>query len=138
MLQCKDEAVMIEKKNLSAAILGHAPAWRQVFAGIAIAVGALAMVSSGAGAGSATSLHQEVDLKANPQRIYEMLLDAKQFSAFTGFPAEIDGQAGGAFKCFGGRIVGRNIELTPNRRIVQAWRVSAWPEGAYSIVKFEL
>ena len=28
--------------------------------------------------------------------------------------------------------------LVPNERIVQAWRVVTWPEGAYSIVKFEL
>jgi activator of HSP90 ATPase len=35
-------------------------------------------------------------------------------------------------------ITGRNIELAPNRRIVQAWRPGNWPEGVYSIVKFEL
>src|ERR1700693_802791 len=66
-----------------------------------------------------TSLHQEVDFKASPQRIYEALLDAKQFAAMTGMSAEIDPKAGGAFSTFGGLIVGRNIELTPNQRIVQ-------------------
>ena len=35
-------------------------------------------------------------------------------------------------------ITGRNIELIPEQRIVQAWRVGNWPEGIYSIVKFEL
>jgi len=34
--------------------------------------------------------------------------------------------------------VGRNIELVPNRRIVQAWRPRNWPDGVYSIVRFEL
>ncbi len=32
----------------------------------------------------------------------------------------------------------RNVELLPNHRIVQAWRVVTWPEGVYSIAKFEL
>jgi activator of HSP90 ATPase len=86
----------------------------------------------------ATSIHQEVDFKTTPSRIYEVLLDAKQFSAFTKDTAEIQPQPGGAFKLFGGRIEGRNIELVPNQRIVQAWRPADWPAGVYSVVKFEL
>jgi activator of HSP90 ATPase len=85
-----------------------------------------------------TSLHQENDFKASPQRVYEALLDAKQFAAFTGAPAEIDSKVGGAFSMFGGLIVGRNVELLPNQRIVQAWRPTHWDPGIYSIVKFEL
>jgi activator of HSP90 ATPase len=63
-----------------------------------------------------TSLHEDIDLKAGPQRIYEVLLDAKQFAAFTGLPAEIDPKAGGAFFLFKGQIVGRNIELVSNQK----------------------
>ncbi len=85
------------------------------------------------------SIHQEVTIKANPQRVYAALTDAKQFSAFTGgAPATIEAAAGGAFSCFGGMIAGRNIELVPNKRIVQAWRAGNWPDGVYSIAKFEL
>jgi activator of HSP90 ATPase len=85
-----------------------------------------------------TSLHQEVGFKATPQRIYEVLLDSKQFAAFTGLPAEIDPRVGGTFKMFGGMIDGRNVELVPNQRIVQAWRPNHWGPGVYSLVKFEL
>jgi activator of HSP90 ATPase len=84
------------------------------------------------------SIRQEVNIEASPKRIYDALLDAKRFSAFTGAPAEIDPKSGGAFSCFGGVIIGRNIELLPDQRIVQAWRVAVWPDGLYSIVKFEL
>jgi activator of HSP90 ATPase len=84
-------------------------------------------------------IHKEIELKTDPQRVYETLLDSKQFSAFTGgAAAEIQREAGGAFSCFGGMITGRNIELVSNRRIVQAWRVKIWPEGVYSIVTFGL
>jgi activator of HSP90 ATPase len=85
-----------------------------------------------------TTIHHEIEYKVAPERIYSALLDAKQFAAFTGNPAEIDSAPGGAFKLFGGLIEGRNIELIPNRRIVQAWRPASWPAGVYSIVKFEL
>ena len=38
----------------------------------------------------------------------------------------------------GARVEGRNVELVPNQRIVQAWRPASWPAGVYSIVRFEL
>jgi activator of HSP90 ATPase len=84
-------------------------------------------------------IHQEITFKASTNRVYDALLDSKAFSELTGgMAAEIDRKAGGAFSCFGGIISGRNIELVPNQRIVQAWRVRNWPDGVYSIVKFEL
>jgi activator of HSP90 ATPase len=85
-----------------------------------------------------TSLHQEIDLNATPERIFNVLLDSKQFSAFTGMPATIDPSPGGAFNTFGGMIEGRNVALIPNRRIVQAWRPTHWDPGVYSMVHFEL
>jgi activator of HSP90 ATPase len=53
-------------------------------------------------------------------------------------PVQISREAGGAFTLFGGYIVGRQIELVQNERIVQAWRVAAWSPGVYSIARFEL
>jgi activator of HSP90 ATPase len=125
---------------------------RQMIAGVAIAFGSLAAGSevwskplqdmketpSTPAHQRLTSLHQEVDFKASPQRIYEVLLDSKQFAEFSGMPAEIDPKVGGAFSMFAGMIVGRNVELVPNQRIVQAWRPANWEPGIYSIVKFEL
>src|SRR5438128_122517 len=94
---------------------------------------------------TAESIHQEVVFKASRKRVYEVLTDAKQFTDVTKFspvrgaaPAAISPEAGGTFSCFGGHIVGRNVELVPNERIVQAWRVVGWDPGAYSIAKFEL
>ena len=85
-----------------------------------------------------TSLHQVVSFKATAQRLYEILLNSKDFAAFTGMAAEIDSKPGGAFSTFSGMIVGRNVELVADQRIVQAWRPTRWDPGVYSIVKFEL
>jgi activator of HSP90 ATPase len=88
---------------------------------------------------AAKAIHQEEDFGASPQRIYDALLNAAQFKAFSGGrAAEIDRAVGGAFSLFNGHIVGRNLDLVPGRRIVQAWRVATWPEGSFSIAKFEL
>jgi activator of HSP90 ATPase len=71
--------------------------------------------------------------------VYEALLDARQFSQFSGgASAEIDARPGGAFSCFGGAITGLNVELKEGQRIVQAWRAGNWPEGVYSIAHFEI
>jgi activator of HSP90 ATPase len=130
----------------------NSPSRRQLLTGAAATLGVVATSSSlfgkapqsmtekqstGADA-TRTSLHQEIDLKTSQQKIYEILLDSKQFAAFTGMPADISRDPGGAFTMFGGMIVGRNVELVPNQRIVQAWRPASWDPGIYSIVKFEL
>lgn len=84
------------------------------------------------------AISQTVTIKASAEKVYNALTSAKQFSEVTGAPAEITSDEGSAFSCFGGQIVGRHIELKPNERIVQAWRAGPWPEGAFSIVKFEI
>ena len=106
---------------------------------MSLVLGGLAAVSADAQTKkTGTAIHQEIDFKTTPARIYEALLDAKQFSAATKDTAEIEPRPGAAFKLFGGRIEGRNVELMPNQRIVQAWRPAFWPPGVYSIVRFEL
>ncbi len=83
------------------------------------------------------TIHQEIAFKTSPQKLYEALLDSKQFSEFSGRAAEINPSVGGAFSIFKKHIVGQNIELIPNQRIVQAWRVADWSAGVYSIARFE-
>ena len=100
---------------------------------------------------NAESIHQEVVFKAAPKRVYDALTDAKQFEKVAQMsaavrsgaslgdkPTQISREEGGAFTLFGGHILGRQIELVPNRRIVQAWRVVIWNPGVYSIARFEL
>jgi uncharacterized protein YndB with AHSA1/START domain len=85
-----------------------------------------------------TRIHQEVSLRASPHRVFDALQQSAQFSKLTGAPAEIDAREGGSFSCFGGMIVGRNVELLPGQRIVQAWRAANWAPGLYSVAHFEL
>ncbi len=84
-------------------------------------------------------IRQEVALSAAPERVYNLLTKAEEFSAMCGgAPAEIDSKPGGAFTCFGGMIHGRNIECVPGQRLVQAWRAKNWEDGQYSMVRFAL
>jgi uncharacterized protein YndB with AHSA1/START domain len=114
-------------------------------------VGAAAAADAPGLTAGAEAIHQEISIPAPRNRIYEALTHADQFrqiqrlgiamqtvlsSATT--PVQISGEPGGAFVLFGGHIVGRNLELIPNVRIVQAWRETTWKPGVYSVVTFQL
>ena len=74
-----------------------------------------------------------------PAAVYGVLTTSEDFARMTGGrAADIAKEVGGAVSLFGGDIRARNVELVPGKRVVQAWRSQAWPEGVYSIVKFEL
>lgn len=85
------------------------------------------------------NIHQEVTLPASPAAVYAVLTGSDAFTRMTGGrTAAIATEAGGPISLFGGDIRGRNVELVPGKRVVQAWRAQGWPEGVYSIVRFEL
>src|SRR5689334_12475725 len=148
--------VMKDKTDMAA--VRNEPTRRQAVLGAAMAFGGLALVSPEAWANpeeeishTAESIHQEVVFKASRERVYRALTDSKQFEHVVHLsdamktrmppgapPTRISPEVGGAFSTFGGLIVGRNIELVPNQRIVQAWRPAYWKPGVYSIAKFEL
>jgi activator of HSP90 ATPase len=98
---------------------------------------------------TAEAIHQEIIFNAAATRIYGALTDASQFQKvellstamksldLNSHPAAISREPGGPFSLFGGYIVGRQIELVPNRRIVQVWRVESWAAGDFSLAKFE-
>jgi len=144
-----------DRKNLPSP--ANYPTRRQLIAGATFALGGLGFSSARTFAEaqeeishSAEAIHLETVFKASRKRVYEALTDAKQFHKVTQLsaavqsgmapgtaPTEIANAPGGAFSFFGGYISGRNIELVPNQRIVQAWRAGSWPPGIYSIAKFD-
>jgi len=136
----------------------NSPTRRQVIAGVALTAGGIVLgltkVQAATEEGisrTAESIHHENVFKASSSRVYDALIDTKQFNEVTKIsaakdsrialektPAEINPEVGGAFTLFGGIILGRNVELVPNKRIVQAWREFNWDPGVYSLVRFEL
>lgn len=100
--------------------------------------------------GSNLAIRQEVVFDASPERVYAVLTDAQLFDrvvllsgavasmALKTTPTRISAEAGGAFSLFGDYITGRQIELTPSVRVIQAWRSASWAPHIYSIVRFEL
>ncbi len=84
------------------------------------------------------SLRSTHHFAAAPSVIYNMLATAEGHTAMTGAPTEMDATVGGAFSGFGGMLSAVNLELVPNKRIVQMWRAGDWPAGHHSTVTYEL
>ena len=65
-------------------------------------------------------------------------MDEKKHAQFTGAKVKISRKTGGKFDIWEGAITGENLELVPDKKIVQSWRYSDWPEGQFSTVTFSL
>ena len=86
----------------------------------------------------ASVIRQRIVFGVSPHEVYEALMDSKRHSKFTGAKAVISRDIGGKISAYDGYIDGWNVELAPDKKIVQKWRASDWPENHYSTAVFEL
>jgi activator of HSP90 ATPase len=84
------------------------------------------------------TIRQTVSFKATPHAVYEALMDSRTHARFTGAAARISRRVGGKISAYDGYIDGLNLALVPDKKIVQSWRGSDWPEGHYSRAAFAL
>src|SRR5207344_1157669 len=84
------------------------------------------------------SITQQVLISAEPAQVYAILADASALSALSGMGGVPGRSAGEEFSAFDGHVTGRQIELVPGERVVQAWRFPQWSPGRYSMVRFTL
>jgi len=77
---------------------------------------------------------------ANPEEIYDILMDSKKHANLVNSSAKISNEVNGKFEIYDGYIEGKNIELEPNKKIVQLWRGNedCWPEDHYSTLTITL
>ena len=69
-------------------------------------------------------------IPANPKEVYSAWLDIDAHTNMTGGRAEASPAKGATFTAWDGYILGTNLELEANHRIVQAWRTSEFPDGS--------
>ena len=84
------------------------------------------------------AVNQSVLFPATPAQVFAALATSDGHSAFTGAEAAISGEEGGPWSAYGGGISGRNLEIVPGERLVQAWRAADWEPGVFSIVRIQL
>ena len=71
------------------------------------------------------------------KQLYNALMSSREHTDFTGASANIENKVGGKFSAWDDYIEGENLELEPDKKIVQKWRASDWPEGEWSEARFD-
>ena len=65
---------------------------------------------------------------ASPQTIYDTWLDSEGHSNMTGAEASITSNIGDEFTAWDGYISGKNVQLEPGKKIIQAWRTTEFAD----------
>jgi activator of HSP90 ATPase len=75
-------------------------------------------------------------IKATPEEVFTALTNSFTIELWSGYPAVMDDQEGTEFSLWEGDIVGKNLEIIKNEKIVQEWYFGDQEEK--SIVTIEL
>jgi uncharacterized protein YndB with AHSA1/START domain len=76
------------------------------------------------------SIEVSARFPVSPDRLYAAWLDSQEHTRFTGDTARVEPLVGGRFTAWSGYITGETLELHPDRRILQTWRTTEFPDGA--------
>ncbi|MBS4028412.1 MAG: SRPBCC domain-containing protein [Ignavibacteriales bacterium] len=82
------------------------------------------------------TIRQTVTFNASPNEVFELLMDSKKHSKFSGEKATISRKIGGKFSAYDGYCFGTNLELVQDKKIVQTWQTTGWKESEISRVTF--
>ncbi len=72
------------------------------------------------------TIKQTYVIKAASGRVFKALTDPEDIASWSGDEATMDATPGGAFSVWGGSIIGTNLEIVPDRKLVQTWREDTW------------
>jgi activator of HSP90 ATPase len=76
------------------------------------------------------TLNETYEFNTSADQLYQCFVDPQRVAAFTrGAPSVFEPKEGGKFVLFDGNVEGTFKVLEPNKKIVQDWRLKAWPEG---------
>jgi activator of HSP90 ATPase len=76
--------------------------------------------------------------QAEPQVIFELFMDQEKQSKYTETKCTVGREAGEEFSCYDGWVLGKNVVIVQDEKIIQEWRSNDWVEGHYSNLTIEL
>ncbi len=74
-------------------------------------------------------IKQKVVIPASPSEVYDVFIDSRKHSAFTGGKATCNPKVGGKISAWDGYISGKNLKLVVGKRIQQEWITTNWIDG---------
>lgn len=85
------------------------------------------------------SIRQVVQFDASPSDVFDLLMNERKYSAFSGSNVKITKRVGEKFNVFDGYCTGVNLEIIPDKRIVQSWNFveDGWPADHFTTCSFD-
>lgn len=82
------------------------------------------------------AIRQEYKIKAPIGEVWKALTDPRYIESWGGGTAKMSDKTGFEFSLWGGDVHGKNIEVVPNKKLVQEWFGGNWDKA--SIATFSL
>lgn len=73
-------------------------------------------------------IKQTYKIKAPVKIVWQALVNPKKIKDWGAGPAKMSGRPGAKFSLWGGSIWGKNIEVKPEKKLVQEWFAGKWPK----------
>lgn len=67
------------------------------------------------------NFNYELKIAADPEEVFAALTNPFQIELWSGYPADMKAEKGYVFSLWEGDICGVNIEVIPNKKLVQEW-----------------
>lgn len=80
--------------------------------------------------------HYQLEINADTEEVFTALTNPFQIELWSGYPADMKAEPGYVFSLWDGDISGVNLEVVPNRTLVQEWFFGEQEEQ--SVVRIEL
>lgn len=80
------------------------------------------------------TIKQTYLINSSLEEVWQALTDPKYIDGWGAGPSKMDDKVGTKFEFWGGDIHGKNIEVIPNKKLVQEWFGGKWEKP--SIVSF--
>ena len=86
-----------------------------------------------------STITEEIVFSTTPEELYSIFMNPKIHAEVIDDKVQMDPVEGGHFSIFEDYCIGSNIQLIPNKKIVQEWNFDedGWDEEHFSICTFE-
>jgi activator of HSP90 ATPase len=73
-------------------------------------------------------------INASAEDVFEALVNPELIQIWSGDEAKMSADIGAEFKLWGGQMFGKNLEVIPNKKLVQEWCYEQWNEPSKVII----
>lgn len=84
-----------------------------------------------------TTLNDTEEFQTSAHELFETLTNPQRAQIWTRGHVKLSPEVGSQFEFFNGNVTGEMLEVVPDKKIVQTWRLRAWPAGHFSKVTLE-